>query len=112
VVKRQTARTRFRRAVTTTARWCQQHRHWPLADQQRRLNLMLRGHYGGYFGITGNARRLAAYRYEVVRVWRRWLCRRSQRARMTWARFFRVLERYPLAPAVVIHSIYRHAAKP
>jgi hypothetical protein len=31
---------------------------------------------------------------------------------MTWARFFRVLERYPLAPAVVIHSIYRHAAKP
>jgi len=23
-----------------------------------------------------------------------------------------VLERYPLAPAIVVHSIYRHAAKP
>lgn len=111
VVKRQTARTRFRRAVATAARWCQRCRHWPLADQQRRLNSMLRGHYA-YYGITGNSRRLAAYRYEVVHVWRKWLARRSQRARMTWTRFFRVLERYPLAPAVVTHSIYRHAAKP
>jgi len=111
VVKRQTARSRFRRAVKTAARWCRQHRHWPLADQQRRLNAMLRGHYG-YYGITGNARRLAAYRYEVVHVWRKWLHRRNQRARLTWERFFHILERYPLAPAIVTHSIYRHAAKP
>jgi len=111
VVKTQTARNRFRRAVTTAARWCRHQRHWPLADQQRRLNTMLRGHYA-YYGLTGNGRRLAAYRYEVVRVWRKWLNRRSQRAHMTWARFFRVLERYPLAPAILTHSIYRRAAKP
>ena len=72
---------------------------------------MLRGHYG-YYGITGNSRRLAAYRYEVVHVWRKWLDRRSRRACMTWPRFFRVLARYPLAPAVLPHSIYRHVAKP
>ena len=111
VVKRTTARNRFRRAVTTAAQWCRRHRHRPLAEQQRGLNRMLRGHYS-YYGITGNSRRLETYRNEVGRAWRKWLHRRSQRARLTWSRFSRLLERYPLAPAVVTHSIYRHAAKP
>jgi group II intron reverse transcriptase/maturase len=112
VLKRQTAQTRFHRAVTTAARWCQRHRHWPLTEQQRRLNQMLRGHFA-YYGITGNARRLAAYRYEIECAWRKWLNRRSQRARVTWSRFTtHVLERYPLVPVVVPHSIYRFAAKP
>ncbi len=111
VVKKQTARSRFRRAVMAAAQWCQRHRHWALVDQQRRLNAMLRGHYA-YYGITGNSRRLAAYRFEVVRVWWKWLNRRSRRACMTWPRFSRVLAQYPLAPAVLPHSIYRHAAKP
>ena len=72
---------------------------------------MLRGHYG-YFGITGNFRSLQAYREAVVRGWRKWLDRRSQRARMNWLRFHRLLERYPLPAPVVVHTVYRRAAKP
>jgi hypothetical protein len=72
---------------------------------------MRRGHYA-YQGITGNSRRLVAYRYEVERAWRKWLDRRSRRACLTWPRFGRGLARYPLAPAVLPHSIYRPAAKP
>ena len=111
VVKRKTARNRFNRAVKTAARWCRTHRHQPLGEQHRRLNLMLRGHYS-YYGITGNYLALDRYRQALLRTWRKWLHRRSQRARMTWTRFYGVLGRYPLAPPVVVHSVYRHAAKP
>jgi len=111
VIRRKTARGRFTRAVVTACAWCRTHRHRPLAEQRRRLNLMLRGHYG-YYGITGNFRSLLAYREAVIRGWRKWLDRRSQRARMSWSRFHRLLERHPLAPPVVVHSVYRRAANP
>ena len=69
------------------------------------------GHYA-YYGITGNARALARFLHEVRRLWRKWLHRRSWRARMTWVRFVRLTERYPLPPARVVHSVYRRAATP
>ena len=43
---------------------------------------------------------------------RKWLDRRSQRARMSWERFKQLLRRYPLLPPRVIHSVYRPTAKP
>jgi group II intron reverse transcriptase/maturase len=110
VVKRRTARDRFNRAVTAATTWCRAHRHWPLAAQCRRLNAMLRGH-NAYFGLTGNFHSLNRYREALLSAWRKWLGRRNQR-RLGWERFRRLLEHYPLASPVVIHSVYRHAAKP
>jgi hypothetical protein len=31
---------------------------------------------------------------------------------MTWPRYAKLVERYPLPPAVVVHSIYRRATNP
>lgn len=55
----------------------------------------LRGH-DNYYGIIGNFASLYRFRYEVRRLWRKWLDRRSDKARMTWARFQRVEARFPL----------------
>ena len=71
----------------------------------------LRGHYA-YFGITGNAEALGRFFRQVMRTWQRWLNRRSDSAQMDWERFNRLLKRYPLPGPRVVHSIYRHAAKP
>lgn len=111
VVKRRTAKDRFSRAIRTIARWCRKARHWPIEDQHRALTLKLRGHYN-YYGITGNSPCLAAFDYAVQRVWRKWLNRRSQRGRMTWQRFARLLARYPLPAPVAVHSSYRRVANP
>lgn len=108
VVKRQTAGSRFRRALKRVALWCRRFRHWPIADQQRSLNAKLRGHYS-YYGITGNCRALQRFADCVRAVWQKWLDRRSQRARMTWDRFELLLRRYPLAPPRVMRSVYRVA---
>ena len=53
----------------------------------------MRGHYA-YYGITGNVQALERFRYEVTRLWRKWLGRRSRRARLPWDRFSRVLNTY------------------
>jgi hypothetical protein len=66
----------------------------------------VRGHYN-YFGITGNSRALGCFWYEVKRVWKKWLGRRSGREQMTWERFALLVGRYPLPWPRVVHSVYR-----
>jgi len=106
VVKRRTAKDRFSRGLKRVAQWCRLNRHLPVRVQHEILSAKLRGHYA-YYGITGNAEALARFVRQVERLWRKWLHRRSNRGRMTWDRFKKLLERYPLPPARVVHSIYR-----
>jgi RNA-directed DNA polymerase len=111
VVKRKTAKDRVTRALRTIRRWCRANRHLSIAEQHRALGRKLSGH-DAYYGITGNAAALERFHYEVPRIWRKWLDRRSNRARMKWDRFSRLLERHPLPRARVVHSVYRIAASP
>jgi len=82
-----------------------------LTEQHQVLSAKLRGHYA-YYGITGNVERLRRFREAVTRLWRKWLGRRSFHGRMNWERFARIVARRVLPRAVVVHSIYRHAAIP
>lgn len=111
VVQRKTAKDRFTRALREIGRWCQVNRHVPVADQQKALQRKLKGHYA-YYGITGNMRALARFLWEVRRLWRKWLDRRSSGNRLTWEKFVRLIERYPLPPPRVVHSVYRRVATP
>ena len=111
VVKRRTSRKRFSGALRQLARWCRMARHLPIREQHRMLVQKLRGHFA-YFGITGNADALARFRFQSSKIWRKWLDRRSQRARMNWERFRSLLRRYPLPRPVVVHSVYRQLANP
>jgi hypothetical protein len=77
-------------------------RHWPMADQNRRLCRMLQGHFA-YFGITGNYRRLAAVVHQTRRFWRKWLSRRSSKSYVTWARFLQLVARYRLPAPRIAH---------
>jgi group II intron reverse transcriptase/maturase len=95
VVKQKTAADRFRRALKRIADWCRRHRHEPVREQWTALKRKLLGHFG-YFGITGNFRALRSLRHRVCGVWRKWLSRRSQRARISWESMIRLLEHYPL----------------
>jgi group II intron reverse transcriptase/maturase len=110
VVKRKTANDRFSRTLRRISVWCRGNRHLPIKEQHATLGRKLRGH-DAYYGITGNAKALAVLRYEVCRIWRKWLERRSWKTGMTWQRMQRLLEAFPLPPARVVHSIYR-VAKP
>src|SRR5262249_45520594 len=110
VVKRKTSKSRFRRGLTAIAEWCRRNRHDALAHQHATLSQKLRGHFA-YYGITGNADALNRYRRGVIGLWRKWLGRRHRNGEVSWERMDRLLERFPLPPAIVVHSVYRGAAQ-
>ena len=111
VIKLKTAASRFSRAVQSMDLWCRNNRHISIPEQQQKLNEKLRGHYA-YYGVTGNSGALSRFLWEVQRRWRKWLYRRSRTRSMNWARFRRLLQRYPLAGVRTVRSVYSHAANP
>ena len=111
VVKRKTAKDHLARALKAVGEWCRVNRHNDVADQFRTLVLKVKGHYQ-YYGITGNSRRLNAFRDGAQKLWWKWLNRRSQRSNMSWQNFDLLKKAYRLPFAVVVHSIYRRAARP
>ena len=98
VLKRKTARDRFSRKLQELNRWMRRARHVPLEKQAAALGRKLSGHFN-YYGIRGNSKSINRFAYEVRRLWKKWLGRRSQRGRMNWEKFNRILRRYPLPPA-------------
>lgn len=108
VVKRKTAKDRTSRTLHRISTWCCNNRHLSISEQHAALSRKLRGH-DGYYGITGNARALQVLRRQVVRIWRKWLNRRSWKAKMNWARMSSLLRSHPLPDARAVHSIYRGA---
>ncbi len=105
VVRQFTAKDRFARAVKKVWEWCKTHRHMPIGDQCRYLTAVIRGHCA-YYGLTGNGKRLSAFRDAVVRSWRRWLGRRHRDGRISWNRFKTIFKLFPLPQATVTRSIY------
>ena len=75
----------------------------PVGVQQQKLNQKLQGHYG-YYGITGNFLAVKRFQELVKRIWRYWLNRRNRERSLTWAIMNRLLQRYPLAPARIVHK--------
>jgi hypothetical protein len=100
-VKRKTAKSRLGRSLRSIGQWCREHRHLSIREQWEALTAKLRGHYA-YYGITGNIASLSNFRYHVIRIWHKWLCRRSNKGRIPWERFGALEQRYPLPPAGLI----------
>jgi len=104
VIKRKTAKSRFRRALEQMTQWIRRHRHDPIKQQQQTIAMKLRGHKG-YYGITGNSEAVSSFFEAVKEIWHRWLSRRSQRSWQKWEQFKRILERFPL-PTIRLRQPY------
>ena len=97
-----TRRARVSRAIKTAADWCRRHRHLPVKEQHAALVRRVQGHIN-YFGVNGNLESLTRVVRGVEEAWRKWLDRRSQRARMSWERFAELMKRLPLPrPRIVV----------
>ena len=93
---------RLRRGLKAVAAWCKQHRHDPVAMQQKTLNAKLRGHYQ-YYGRPTNFRSLWQFYRRVRRIWRDWLSRRTRGRTLTWDRFAEILRQHPLLRPRITH---------
>jgi RNA-directed DNA polymerase len=102
-----TRQVRLRRSIQSVAEWCRCNRHLSVKAQHAALTRRLVGHFN-YFGVNGNYGSLACLALETRRAWFKWLCRRSQRRRLNWERFRRLLERYPLPRPRITVRIWGH----
>ena len=100
MVRQITAKDRFARALKSVHVWCKRHRHLPILEQREHLARMIRGHCA-YYGLSGNGKRLAWFRYQLIRIRRKWLARRDRIRRLNWDRINALLQRRPL-PSVRI----------
>ena len=83
VVRQITAKGRFARALRSVHEWCKRYRHLPVEARREHLAKVIRDHCADY-GLTRNDKRLRWFRYQVVRIWRKWLARRNRLRRLSW----------------------------
>lgn len=69
------------------------------------LKAKLRGHFQ-YYGVSENYNGIARFYKFTLRVVRKWMNRRSQKRKMSWDRFTKYLEHYPLPKPKIVHSFY------
>jgi len=85
----------LRRIIGSVYDWCRRHRHRWVKDQHAALTRRIQGNFN-YFGGSGNFLGLLLVIEQAKRIWYKWLCRRSQRKRLTWERFADLLRDSPL----------------
>jgi len=69
------------------------------------LKAKLRGHFQ-YYGVSENYAGIVRFHKATLRMVRKWLNRRSQKRKMSWARFTEYLGHYPLPKPKIVHSFY------
>ena len=85
----------LRRIIGSVYDWCRRHRHSSVKEQHAALKRRIQGHFN-YFGVSGNFRSLLRVTEQAKRIGYKWLCRRSQRKRLTRERFADLLRDFPL----------------
>jgi len=77
--------------------------HRPVKEQAEKLQQILKGHFN-YYGVPGNRMSNDAFRTAVIKVWRKTLMGRSQKARrkLTWEKFKKLVRAW-LPTAKTVH---------
>ena len=85
--------------------WIKQNMHTPIEVLIKRLNTKLIGHYR-YYGISDNYKRMRSFTEYVKYELFKHLRRRSQRHKMTYEKFNRVLEYNPIVYPKIYFSLW------
>jgi RNA-directed DNA polymerase len=89
VVRRQTMRKKFRVKLAAVKVELRRRWHLPVREVGRWLASVVVGHMN-YYAVPLNIDLVDAFRYRVIKHWKRALSRRSQKAYVTWPRMLRI----------------------
>jgi group II intron reverse transcriptase/maturase len=101
IVRRKTIRKRLSAKLAELKEELRRRWHAPIADVGKWLKSVVQGYFN-YHAIPGNMDSLNSFRAQVIWRWYRALRRRSQRSRMTWARFWQLVDRW-IPSARILH---------
>ena len=100
-VVRKTMRSRMLKKLKQVNLELRRIRHQPVDEQGRYVKAVVGGHVR-YYGVPLNNRAIRAFRLLVIRSWKKWLSRRSQRGYLAWDRMQRYIDRW-VPPAIICH---------
>ena len=108
---RKTSRKKFSAKCREMNDWLQSIRNLvKTKDWWKILAAKLRGHFQ-YYGVSENYASIARFYKLTIKMVRKWLNRRSQKRKMSWAQFTEYLEHYPLPKPRIVHKFYVVACK-
>jgi RNA-directed DNA polymerase len=111
IVKRKTIRKRLSTKLSEVKGELRRRWHQPVAEVGRWLKAVVQGYFN-YHAVPGNMDSLNSFRAQVIWRWYRALRRRSQRDRMTWERFWPLVDRWiPSAKILHPHPNVRFGAR-
>jgi len=90
VVKRVTSKKRMRKTLQAIKVVLNKRRHDPVVQTGKWLRSVIQGYFN-YHAVPGNLKILSSFKREVGLIWLKSLRRRSQRSRLTWERFSKLL---------------------
>jgi group II intron reverse transcriptase/maturase len=99
-VRRKTVCKRLRAKLQVIRQTLLKQRHRPVPEQTAWVRRVVQGHYN-FYAIPGNMAAIEAFRREVLHHWLHALRRRSQRARLPWARFGKLTDRCIPKPTIL-----------
>ena len=88
-VKRKSRRDRMQAKLQAIKQGLRQRMHQPIPVQGKWLRQVVTGYFN-YHSVPTNASAIDAFRFHVTELWKRTLCRRSQKPGMTWERITRL----------------------
>jgi RNA-directed DNA polymerase len=103
VIKRRTARKKYRASLVNMEKWCRENCQKPKAQFFKELNAKLRGYYN-YYGIRGNYESLGDFYYWIKGVLHRVFNRRSQRKSIIWIGLYALIEAFHLQRPRICHD--------
>jgi RNA-directed DNA polymerase len=100
-LRRQTRQDRKQRTLQAIKEQMRKRMHDAIPEQGRWLGQVVRGYFA-YHAVPTNSRIIGTFRWDVIRIWRQALKRRSQQGFPTWKRMGALAKQW-LPPARILH---------
>ena len=106
VPKLNTSRKRLKNKLAKVKEWMQLKQHtMKLVPLWKRFCTKLTGHCQ-YYGVSYNYDEIARFFNEAIKIFNKWINRRSQRSSFNWEKFNLFLKRYPAPRPKIVHKLF------
>lgn len=100
LLQRKTRTDRMRAKLLEIKKEMRKRMHESIPEQGKWLKTVVSG-YSAYHAVPTNARAISAFRFHVIGIWHKTLQRRSQKAKLTWERMYRLADDWLPTPRIL-----------
>lgn len=105
-VVHKTSRRKLKAKKIVAKEWIKENMHKPVNEIIKKLNIKLLGYYR-YYGISDNSNKLQEFMRYITRTLFKQLRRRSQKNRISWEKYLRILKYNPIIQPKIYVSLYK-----